>query len=854
MSFEEDVDLVKQILENLRNPEQLNEHPWAKGNIAREAISEADSRESKNLGAGLVAGTVKLFKELMPGTHPRRGKRLDTRWGEFGILAAQYFGPFLLGAPSPVSLREAWGEIDRAILFFVYGKPAAELAEDEIARYKLIGDESEIAAYSTISDWHLNGLKRLTRLMQEREEHLAKKADQGSDPSVENQPGVLSSQKRVAPPSIWIKILTRVLIVCLLLVSLLGINKAWKVYKLSEEVRADLNTLQVLAAPTSDLKALTGATEKIAKLRKDIGDLRDEAEPTLQTLGPWLAWVPVYGADIASSGDLLSMADELAGAGQAGYLAMAPILDVMQNSSGSVRLPSITSLLLNAQPQLTEAQKRLDLAVLLRSKIVAENLSPRTQVILKRIDPLVGQLSDGLILASAIPSLLGAGSDGPKTYMILAQNEDELRPTGGYLTSVGSLVVESGDLLDLQFQDSAIFQDWSKPYPSAPQPMRDYMDIPVMLLRDANWFVDYPTTVMRVEYLYAYQNKHSVDGVFAIDQQALVILLKVLGSVRVDGTSQLITSDNVIQFMRESKIPPPIDSRPEGWSRKTFISKLASAMLARLLSGENLNWQQIALALQVALNEKHILLQIDEPNMKELIGKHAWDGAVHAGSGDFLMSVDANVGYNKTNAVVDKKLTYDIDLQDIARPIGSLSVFHENRASIDSPCRVAILDRPNRNVLEDYYAINRCYYNYMRIYVPAGTVLLDATPHAVPAEWMMLNKPVPAQVDVLDEKVSGLQAFGTLLVVPGAQSLSTSFQFALPVGVIAGGTGNEKTYSLKIQKQPGTLAIPITIRIHLPVSARIVAMSAGAIATANDILIESRLTTDLNISVVFSVP
>ena len=49
---------------------------------------------------------------------------------------------------------------------------------------------------------------------------------------------------------------------------------------------------------------------------------------------------------------------------------------------------------------------------------------------------------------------------------------------------------------------------------------------------------------------------------------------------------------------------------------------------------------------------------------------------------------------------------------------------------------------------------------------------------------MILGQTVPPQVDILDEKIEGIRGFGTLKVVPGGESLATSFRFALPASVI----------------------------------------------------------------------
>jgi hypothetical protein len=101
---------------------------------------------------------------MIPSGPPRAGKRLDTRWGAFGILAAQHFAPAILGTPVPSSQREAWESLDRSILFFVYGRTDG-VSEEECARYRFAGNEIEPTPNSTLSDWHRKGMEQLAELV-----------------------------------------------------------------------------------------------------------------------------------------------------------------------------------------------------------------------------------------------------------------------------------------------------------------------------------------------------------------------------------------------------------------------------------------------------------------------------------------------------------------------------------------------------------------------------------------------------------------------------------------------------------------------------------------------------------------
>jgi hypothetical protein len=105
-------------------------------------------------------------------------------------------------------------------------------------------------------------------------------------------------------------------------------------------------------------------------------------------------------------------------------------------------------------------------------------------------------------------------------------------------------------------------------------------------------------------------------------------------------------------------------------------------------------------------------------------------------------------------------------------------------------------------------------------------------------------------VDVLDEEIDGLQSFGTLMVVPGGESLVTNLFFRLPSHII-GVDGRAATYHLKAKKQPGTLAVPLTIRIHLPNGVTLKSAYPEGVIEKNHLLLETDLRTDLDVEVSF---
>jgi hypothetical protein len=148
--------------------------------------------------------------------------------------------------------------------------------------------------------------------------------------------------------------------------------------------------------------------------------------------------------------------------------------------------------------------------------------------------------------------------------------------------------------------------------------------------------------------------------------------------------------------------------------------------------------------------------------------------------------------------------------------------------------------------------VDLSYCDYLRVYTPVGTRLLNATPQSIPDSWMILSRHVAPRVDVLDETWPGLQGFGTLIVVPGGGTVNTGMRFGLPAArILAEGPDHSMAYQLNIKKQPGTLDIPLTIRIHLPAGALLESPPDNWVVDGRNILIQTGLRVDVHLQVVF---
>jgi hypothetical protein len=534
--------------------------------------------------------------------------------------------------------------------------------------------------------------------------------------------------------------------------------------------------------------------------------LRAEVGWVLRPL--WLPW-RTGRENLLAVDELVRVGAELAEAGQVASAGLRPMTEAMaarESSSGQGK-PMSEALfdgLLEARPHLRQATDQVGQAAEAVSAIRAERLwSPLSWLVPKLAEYLqLGRA--GLEAVIAAPSLLG--EDEPVHYLLLAQNSDELRATGGFVSGIGVVTLDRGKPLELEIRDSYAFDQFTVDHPYAPEPMQRYMGIILWVTRDGNWSPDYPTAAQAVEDLYHLENHTEIEGVVAFDMPALQALVGAVGSLYIEEYQDHIDAGNVLQKAREYWAPTVPEGKTLrewlgelGWEqvkedwwahRKDFMGLLAEALMAKLQAGGQADQlTELLWAVKQTIDEKHIQLYFHEPAVQELLAMAGMDGALqHSGDGDYLLSLDTNMGYNKVNLNVEKRMAYEVALGPGDTAQATLSITYENR----SPPQPECVHRPRIAATYDGMAQD-CYWNYLRLYVPLGSELLHA-------EGV-------TETETLSEH--GKTQFTGFMVIPAGERHTVRFTYRLPAM-------DPGAYRLVAQKQPGTDAVPLAVRLVLP--------------------------------------
>jgi hypothetical protein len=373
----------------------------------------------------------------------------------------------------------------------------------------------------------------------------------------------------------------------------------------------------------------------------------------------------------------------------------------------------------------------------------------------------------------------------------------------------------------------------------------------IWLFRDANWSPDFPTSAQQAAYFYEYgQDIPSIDGVIALDQRAVELLLGGLDKVYLPGVEEPITSANVNQFMQEAWNPDPDESSQTGewWiKRKDFIGQLAFAILQRVETDPgSVSWIQIAKGLYQALNERHLLIFVKEADTQRALAHIGWDGSLRESAGDYLMVVDANVGFGKANALISQRLNRRVILNTDGTASSELTVTYKHQGQREG-IRCQHLTRYTMDITYEAL-IHRCYYDYLRVYVPSGGVLRAATPLPTPGEYLIRGEPTDGLATTSSE--AGKTVFAQFFVVEYGQTLTTRFEYDLPQVVQP--KGRQNSYTLLIQKQAGTDAVPVSLTVVLPPDADLVtATPPPQTVDGNTLTFGLRLETDVIVEVTY---
>lgn len=382
-----------------------------------------------------------------------------------------------------------------------------------------------------------------------------------------------------------------------------------------------------------------------------------------------------------------------------------------------------------------------------------------------------------------LPTLLSmAGADGGKTYLIVFQNNAEIRATGGNPAASIIMKVDQGkfELLD-QASSRTFYEEGTAGEQFSDIPAETLALYPSSFARysqDYTMTPSFPTTVQLFQDLWQRTNGERFDGVISIDPVVLSHMLAVAGPVDVAG--EQISSDNAVK----SLLSDAYERFPNGRDSDVFFSEVSRAVFSHLTAGK---WDPAEMldALAKSAEEQRLLLSFTDEQAQQLSRELELDGALqmdntaHTQVGTYLN--DYSVG----------KLEYHLS-QSVAATcdVGARTITTTTTLTNSIP-----------NSIQSKYTLGARNGNFG---LPRTSMMLDVLFFAPPGGQVIATDPSTSEESGFDR--AGTQdnntALSRLVVVPQGETRTVSSTVQLPEGPLG---------PLQLRHTPTASDTPVTI-------------------------------------------
>jgi hypothetical protein len=638
------------------------------------------------------------------------------------------------------------------------------------------------------------------------------------------------------PPAAFKLTRRHVLIAAALIFIAVALVEGYRAWRIVQDVRAGREFLragemrmdaQRLDASDADLDHARHDFETAGEKFRSAGDAlgSDPAVFVARRL-PWL------GVQIDAADALTDIGQDGAVIGVAGVDAIRAF-DAARARDDATLTELTPTLIASVDPYIAEAEAALARIDAGREPVGDESLLAPLRSAFNELDERRARLRDmfeSYRLASAFaPEFLGF--DGSRTYLVMAQNNAEMLPTGGLVSVVGTLTIDRGRVAHMEFQDAVqMGDDWiarSDVYIEPPAPLKQYLlkDM-TWNLTSSNWSPDFPTSARNAARFFELQGGHDVDGVIAVNVTTLEQLLAVTGPVEIDEFDVTVDTNNAFDLTEQhTRIPyePAAD-------RKEFAALLADEVLQRVLHPQAGQWSPLVETVQRLGDSKDLMLFSFDDDQQSLIEQMAWDGGVSVGgesATDYLMVVDASVNSSKLNAVVERSADIDVQLAEDGTATTTVSLDYDNDLSAWA--------RGRDPQLVEKLMLGGMYGGYVRLLTPKGSRIVAVT---------------DGEDEIGIEEISseqGLAVFGRFFALQADDTQRLTFTYVTPPVVAQ--HGDAWTYTLRLQRQSGW-DIAVDLNVAPPPGMRRTTMLIDG-KPAGDEATEIDLTTDRTITMTF---
>jgi hypothetical protein len=574
------------------------------------------------------------------------------------------------------------------------------------------------------------------------------------------------------------------------------------------------------------------SSQKFANAQEELIEARQKLREALSVSRIVLEVLDVTGT-VRSGDNILAAAERVTEAGQRVSEGMTVLLEssgsMIGDNDGSSR--TLVGALEVVQEEMSVAQALLEDAMANMNKVNTLLLPSSVKKPAKMMQEIVPALYDSVKSFNDQSDLLLAvlGAEKDRQYLLVFQNNHEIRPTGGFIGSLGIINVDRGRVEDVDIQTVYDPDGQLKEYIAPPDPMRGITDR--WYLRDSNWFVDFELSAEKIRSFFGKEDGLMVDGIIAITPEVVRRLLEVTGPIELPAYDVVVDSENFVALTQD-QVTYSYDK--EANRPKQFLADLTPLLLNRVFASQNpASMMSVLGVMDGVIREKHLLVNLTREDEQARVRELNWSGSVARNEQGFLYVNNANIGGHKSDQFVDQEIDYRSDV----RENGDVEVTLTIRRTHNGPIEALDFKYPEGE--NPAYKDNIV---WQRVLVPEEAELVEARgftlESSVPkhhfdespvelkadpelAEWQRSQK-IDESGTVIGQE-AGYRFFANWIVTkPGATTVGM-YRYVIPKHAnLPGIVDPIQKYRVYVAKQPGDDNTKIRVEIRLPEQVRIV--------------------------------
>ncbi|MCX6780218.1 MAG: DUF4012 domain-containing protein [Candidatus Magasanikbacteria bacterium] len=303
------------------------------------------------------------------------------------------------------------------------------------------------------------------------------------------------------------------------------------------------------------------------------------------------------------------------------------------------------------------------------------------------------------------------GFNGTRTYLLLFLNNTEMRPGGGFIGVYALLQMDKGTPHLIKVEGTEGFDNNGKTdFESTPSaPLAKYLQVKRWYFRDSNWSPDFASSSEKSIELFLKQanslSLDKIDGVIGFTPSVMEELLKISGPIKIDN--QEFNAANFTEKLEYEVEYGYAQKGLEFKDRKAIISTMATSILSQLKFEIVKDWPKYYAVAQKMLAQKQIVIYSTNETEENFLSARGFGGTMKKTDTDYLLWADANLGALKTDASINRELSYEIVPSSTGKYLATAKMKFTHTGHFDW--------RTSR------------YRDYVRIFVPMGSQLVGGT-------------------------------------------------------------------------------------------------------------------------------